>query len=398
VKKPVGGAPAGVNPSIGVGEPGFAAKAAALGWGAHSKRFLPHAFVSVRKNYDFLPSHFVHLRKKDFSTARRKKDAASGAAMPGGRYPIEDAQDVKNAVNDYNRTGHSPAVAAHIRARAKAVGVASPFAKYDDSESRDSGGKWAVGAGTAALGGAAAGVAVMHHNAHGFIGRFGRAALRTKTGKGALIGAGIGLAGLAAGRLAATYGPKLFSSSGNQSTLGKKLTVETHKGGMLRLWHEPDEKPEKNKNAPAEAATPVPVGKRFPITFEKSLTSAADLEKGLAWGWASVIEKGGEALTDHQGDQVEEEELMKAAHDYMTNSRKGGVLHIKKGGKPMEAGHVVESMVFTHDLQKALGIDLGQVGWLVGYQITHPEVRKAVARGDLPEFSIGGSGERVQVK
>lgn len=358
-------------------------------------RYLPDNFVGVALEHNFVPVQFAYIRKKDFSTARRNKLAATGAAMPGGRYPITSGEDVKNAISDYNRTGQSPAVAAHIRSRAKALGVAAPLAKYDDSESRDGRGKWAIGGGTAALGGAAAGVLYQHHNSAGLMARAGRALLRTKTGKGALLGAGAGIASALIGRGV----HHLLSSSGNRSAagIGKKLTVETHKGGMLRLWHEPDEKPEKTNKPGAAAATPAPVSKGIVVTFDKALTADTDLERGLAWGWASVIEKNGEILTDHQGDQVEEDELMKAAHNYMTNSRKGGVLHIMKNGKKMEAGHVVESLVFTHDLQKALGIDLGQVGWLIGYQITHPEVRKAVARGDLPEFSIGGSGERVQV-
>jgi hypothetical protein len=93
---------------------------------------------------------------------------------------------------------------------------------------------------------------------------------------------------------------------------------------------------------------------------------------------------------------------MKAAHDYVTNSRTGGAMHIycdDAGGKqPLRCGEVVESMVFTKDLQRAMGVDLGKVGWLIGYKVTNPEVRKAFARGDLKSFSIGGAGLRTPIE
>jgi hypothetical protein len=51
-------------------------------------------------------------------------------------------------------------------------------------------------------------------------------------------------------------------------------------------------------------------------------------------------------------------------------------------------------MVFTKDKQAALGIDLGLVGWWVGFKVNDEGTRAAIKRGDLPEFSIGGSGRR----
>jgi hypothetical protein len=130
------------------------------------------------------------------------------------------------------------------------------------------------------------------------------------------------------------------------------------------------------------------------ITAEiaKGLNSEDTLKQGLVFGWASIIEKGGSEITDHQGDRITEEELVKGAHDFISNSRQGGVLHDEYG---KNIGHIVESCVFTHELQKHLGIDLGKVGWLIGYKIEDARVKTLVKSGVLKAFSIGGRGRRV---
>jgi hypothetical protein len=63
------------------------------------------------------------VEKRAFATARREADAAAGAAMPDGSYPIESAEDVENAVRDYYRSGKRPEIRAHIIARAKSIGA-----------------------------------------------------------------------------------------------------------------------------------------------------------------------------------------------------------------------------------------------------------------------------------
>ncbi len=150
-----------------------------------------------------------------------------------------------------------------------------------------------------------------------------------------------------------------------------------------------------------KAAVAAPEVEEVCLAVEVAKADAAgELKDGLVWGWASVIERGGKTVIDAQGDQISEGELLKAAHDYMQNSRIGGAMHIYKQDNPKEplsAGHTVESVVFTKDLQKALGIDLGKVGWLIGVRLTDEHVRKAVASGVLKSFSIGGSGVREKV-
>lgn len=126
-------------------------------------------------------------------------------------------------------------------------------------------------------------------------------------------------------------------------------------------------------------------------TIDKALTTESSLKKGLVYGWFSVIEKDGKPVVDHDKDWTDEEELVKAAHDYITH-RTGGVLHDEKGN---EISHTVESLVFTRDVQKALGIDLGKVGWFGAQQIVDPRVKALAGKGLLKSFSIGGAGKRT---
>ena len=119
-------------------------------------------------------------------------------------------------------------------------------------------------------------------------------------------------------------------------------------------------------------------------------------ELNTVYGWASVNSEGGKIVTDHQDDQVSDEEIVKAAHDFITSSRIGGVLHARQDdGSPYRGGGVVESLVMTPDVQKALGIDLGRTGWFIGYKVDDPDVRALVKSGDLKAFSIGGRARRV---
>lgn len=129
---------------------------------------------------------------------------------------------------------------------------------------------------------------------------------------------------------------------------------------------------------------------RIEAKIAKELNPDDQLKQGLVFGWASVIEKDGVPVVDHQGDRISADELAKAAHDFMKR-RNGGVMHDETGH---QIGHIVESTVLTHDLQKALGIDLGKVGWLVGMQVVDPRVKVMAQKRLLKAFSIGGRGRR----
>lgn len=117
----------------------------------------------------------------------------------------------------------------------------------------------------------------------------------------------------------------------------------------------------------------------------------ADNDKRIVYGWASVVEKDGVPVVDHQGDVILVDDLIAAAHDFMT-VRKGGVLHDGR-----HVADMIESIVLTKDVQESLGIDLGQVGWFIGMKVNDDEVWQGVMDDDLTAFSIGGVGQREQV-
>lgn len=118
-----------------------------------------------------------------------------------------------------------------------------------------------------------------------------------------------------------------------------------------------------------------------------------DEEMRTVFGWASVIKEGSEIVVDTQGDMILESDLQKAVHEFVISERVGKAMH--EGEKIAE---LVESLVFTEQLQKALGIDLKKVGWFIGMKILSEDVWKRVKAGELKAFSIGGSGTRVEAE
>lgn len=115
-----------------------------------------------------------------------------------------------------------------------------------------------------------------------------------------------------------------------------------------------------------------------------------DEDQHIAFGWASVIKEDGEIVVDSQGDMIREDVLQKAAHNFVLDERAGKVMH-----KGVRIADVVESVVFTEELQKVLGIDLGKVGWFIGFKVHDDKVWKKIKSGELSMFSIGGIGQRV---
>jgi hypothetical protein len=133
------------------------------------------------------------------------------------------------------------------------------------------------------------------------------------------------------------------------------------------------------------------------FTISVPITKVND-ELRTVYGWASVNTEKGMVVTDHQDDQVSDAEIVKAAHDFIANSRTGGLLHARTdNGSAHRGGDIVESLVMTPDVQKALGIDLGKTGWFIGYRVDDPDAWTLVKSGVLKAFSIGGKARRVPV-
>lgn len=121
----------------------------------------------------------------------------------------------------------------------------------------------------------------------------------------------------------------------------------------------------------------------------------SDDERRMVYGFANVIEKDGEPVVDLQGDVISEDELVKAAHEFMRSYRDGHEMH-----EGITKGEIVESIVLTKDVQRALGIDksLNVVGWFIGYHVHDDATWKEVKKGKLRAFSIGGFASRHPIE
>jgi hypothetical protein len=120
----------------------------------------------------------------------------------------------------------------------------------------------------------------------------------------------------------------------------------------------------------------------------KSAIIKVDEDQRLVFGWFSVIEENGQVVEDLQGDVIDEVELEKAAYDFVLNARVAGEMH-----KNIGVGSLIESVMFTKEKQKILGIDLGKVGWFAGFYIDDDSVWDSVKKGDYSAFSISGKAE-----
>ena len=145
-------------------------------------------------------------------------------------------------------------------------------------------------------------------------------------------------------------------------------------------WHKnPDGKWMKKKAAPEQEQE---TQKSFEAVVK---ITKLDEDQRLVFGWLSVIEENGQPVVDLQDHVIEARELEEAAYDFLLNSRVVAEMHER-----MNVGEgMIESMVFTKEKQESLGIDLGKVGWWVGFKVD-ADVFAKVKSGELSAFSIGG--------
>jgi hypothetical protein len=109
-----------------------------------------------------------------------------------------------------------------------------------------------------------------------------------------------------------------------------------------------------------------------------------DESLGLVFGFAIVCKKDGEDYYDVQDDHIPEDAMMKAAADFMENSRVAKEMHVgdQKGG-------VIFAFPLTTEIAKALGIETEQTGLLIAMK-PPPEVLSKFKSGEYTGFSIGG--------
>lgn len=122
----------------------------------------------------------------------------------------------------------------------------------------------------------------------------------------------------------------------------------------------------------------------------------SDDDKHLAFGWANVsITENGQQIEDYHEDLIDPEVLEQAAYQFVELYREGGEMH-ERGGCAV----LVESMVFTAEKQRALGLPDGTlpIGWWIGFKVTDEEVWEKVKDGTYPMFSIEGEAIREPVE
>lgn len=131
------------------------------------------------------------------------------------------------------------------------------------------------------------------------------------------------------------------------------------------------------------------------ITWEGEF-SKFDTDKKQVFGWASVVEIGGEPVVDRQGDYISPDEIEKAAYSYVVKSRKGGDMHQRTGEVPMHVSDMIESFMVTPEKLEKMGLpsDSLPTGWWVGYQINDDKTWDLVKKGERTGFSIHGRGKR----
>lgn len=120
-----------------------------------------------------------------------------------------------------------------------------------------------------------------------------------------------------------------------------------------------------------------------------------DTEKRQVFGWANIsIDKDGNQVTDYQLDQIDPDELEKAAYKYVMFARKGGEMHERPS-----VATCIESMVFTKEKQAAMGIPDGvlPVGWWLGFKVLDEDVWDKIKSGEYSMFSIGGKAKRTPI-
>ncbi len=129
--------------------------------------------------------------------------------------------------------------------------------------------------------------------------------------------------------------------------------------------------------------------------------SKVDLDKRQVFGWSYISHNtDGTVSIDKSGDFISEvEELEKSAYQFMLKSRTGGADHKRSDDGPRVVSKMIESMVFTPEKEKMLGLSKGTLpsGWWVGFQVDDDQTWDRVKSGELTSFSIHGSGTRKSV-
>ncbi len=110
-----------------------------------------------------------------------------------------------------------------------------------------------------------------------------------------------------------------------------------------------------------------------------------DEKLGLVMGWAIVCKENGAPYFDLQGDHIPEDAMLKAALDFMENSRTVKEMH--SGEKQ---GAIVFAFPLTEDVAKAFGVLSHKSGLMIAMKPDSDEMLEKFRTGEFTGFSIGG--------
>lgn len=119
-------------------------------------------------------------------------------------------------------------------------------------------------------------------------------------------------------------------------------------------------------------------------------------DEQLVFGWANIaIDAEGRFPLDWDGDVTTPEHLEKAAYNFVLKYRATGEQH-----EGEVKGNLVESVMFTKEKQRAMGIPEGIVpeGWWVGFHIPDAEVFAKIKSGEYKMFSVEGTAKRLPLQ
>lgn len=137
---------------------------------------------------------------------------------------------------------------------------------------------------------------------------------------------------------------------------------------------------------------PVPMGsdkkpkKKEGDQFETGAAKVCKVDEslGLVFGFAVVCKEDGVDYFDVQDDHIPEDAMLKAACDFMLNSRVAKDMH-----RGEEVGPVVFAWPMTADIAKSMGIATKTTGLMIAMKPPADIVAKYKS-GEYTGFSIGG--------
>ena len=117
-----------------------------------------------------------------------------------------------------------------------------------------------------------------------------------------------------------------------------------------------------------------------------------DESLGLVIGMSIITSIDGVPYTDLQGDEVQEQDLLKTVVAFMESGAPTDTQHNRETD-----GRVVLSWVFDAETNKAMDVTARKHGWATGLKVS-PETFAKFKSGEYTGFSIDGTGERATVE